>query len=339
MLRLIAIVGPTGAGKSALAMRLAAQFDGEIVNCDSLQLYRGFSIGAAKIPESQRGAIRHHMIDVLDPREVGSAGDYARDARRVIAEISGRSHLPIVAGGTGFYLRALLDGLPRLPARDASLRARLVARALRRSSPASTPAHASPIHRLLTRLDPAAAARIHPNDTQKLIRALEVRILTRKPAPAAGHRNEPGNEPGTALDGYTTLKIGLSPDRALLYQTLDARAREMFRPSGAGPCPDDGERSTGPGLIREVQSLLDAGCAGNEKPFESLGYRQALEHLRGNLSIEDAIASTQLETRQYAKRQWTWFRRDPAIIWLDGFGDSTQLIQHAMELVRRHLNS
>jgi tRNA dimethylallyltransferase len=332
-------------------MRLAAQFDGEIVNCDSLQLYRGFSIGAAKTPESQRGAIRHHMIDVLDPREVGSAGDYARDARQVIAEISRRSHLPIVAGGTGFYLRALLDGLPRLPARDASLRERLAARALRRSFSTDAPAHASPIHRLLTRLDPDAAARIHPNDTQKLIRALEVRILTRRPAPAAGHGNEPGSKPGTALDGYTTLKIGLNPDRALLYQTLDARAREMFRPGSLNPGSFKSDTiepaaSLGPGgliepggLIGEVQGLLDAGCTGNEKPFESLGYRQALEHLRGNRSIEDAIASTQLETRQYAKRQWTWFRRDATVVWLDGFGDSIQVIQQAVELVRRHLDS
>ncbi len=341
---MIAILGPTGAGKSALAVRLAAQFEGEIVNCDSLQLYRGFSIGAAKIPESQRAGIRHHMIDVLDPGEICSAGDYARHARQAIAEISRRGHLPIVAGGTGFYLRALLDGLPRLPGRDETLREKLAARNQRRSSsPGSpnVPKHPFPLHRLLTRLDPAAAARIHPRDTQKLIRALEVRILTRKPAPPAGH----GTEPGNALDGYTTLKIGLNPDRAVLYQTLDARAREMFRrgvferagPGGAGPCPADLEGSIEPGLIQEVESLLASGCTGQEKPFESLGYRQALEHLRGNLSIEDAIASTQLETRQYAKRQWTWFRRDPDVIWLDGFGDSIEVIEKASDLVRRHV--
>jgi tRNA dimethylallyltransferase len=343
ILHLIAAVGPTGAGKSALAVRLAARFDGEIVNCDSLQLYRGFSIGAAKIPEPQRAGIRHHMIDVLDPGEVCSAGDYARNARQAIAGISRRGHLPIVAGGTGFYLRALLDGLPRLPGRDDSLRERLAAR----ERSASAPKHASRIHRLLTRLDPAAAARIHPRDTQKLIRALEVRILTRKPAPAAVGRNASG----TALDGYITLKIGINPDRALLYQTLDARAREMFRPSGTGPrnvraaCPADREGSVEPrgliepgGLIQEVENLLASGCTGHEKPFESLGYRQALEHLRGNLSMEDAIASTQLETRQYAKRQWTWFRRDADVIWIDGFGDSTEVVEKASELVRRHLS-
>ena len=307
-------------------MRLAAQFDGEIVNCDSLQLYRGFSIGAAKIPESQRAGIRHHMIDVLDPGEVCSAGDYARVARQTIVEISRRGHLPILAGGTGFYLRALLDGLPRLPGRDESLREKQAARNRHRPRLAQASKHPFPLHRLLTRLDPAAAARIHPRDTQKLIRALEVRILTRKPAPVAGSENELRN----GLDGYTTLKIGLNPDRAHLYQTLDARAREMFRRGVL-------ERGlVGPdGLIEEVRGLLASGCTGHEKPFESLGYRQALEHLRGNLSIDDAIASTQLETRQYAKRQWTWFRRDADVIWLDGFGNSTEVIEKALDLVSK----
>ena len=340
---LIAIVGPTGAGKSALAVRLATRFDGEIVNCDSLQLYRGFSIGAAKLPESRRTGIRHHMIDVLDPAQVYSAGEYAREARRAIVDVSQRGHVPIVAGGTGFYLRALLDGLPRLPGRDESLRERLAARVQRHSnspgSPNVAPKNQFPIHRLLTRLDPAAAARIHPHDTQKLIRALEVRMLTRKPAPATGRGDQPGNQPGNALDGYTTLKIGLNPDRAVLYQTLDARAREMFRPGFIeGDLVQPGRLMEPGNLIEEVQGLLAAGCTGHEKPFESLGYRQALEHLHGNLSIDDAIASTQLQTRQYAKRQWTWFRRDAGVIWLDGFGTSAEVIEKAMELVRKTIS-
>lgn len=330
-------MGPTGAGKSSLAVRLATRFDGEIVNCDSLQLYRGFSIGAAKLPESRRAGIRHHMIDVLDPAKVYSAGEYARDARRAIVGISQRGHVPIVAGGTGFYLRALLDGLPRLPGRDESLRERLAARVLRRSSSTRAPKNQFPIHRLLTRLDPAAAARIHPHDTQKLIRALEVRMLTRKPAPAAGHRDEPGNEPGNAFDGCTTLKIGLNPDRAVLYQTLDARAREMFRPGLIERDLIERDLVESGGLMEEVQGLLASGCTGQEKPFESLGYRQALEHLHGNLSIDDAIASTQLQTRQYAKRQWTWFRRDAGVIWLDGFGTSSEVIEKAKELVKQHV--
>jgi tRNA dimethylallyltransferase len=283
-------------------------FDGEIVNCDSLQLYRGFSTGTAKIPEPERAGIRHHMIDVLGPAEVYSAGQYARDARETIAGISRRGHLPIVVGGTGFYLRALLNGLPELPGRDEPLRQRLAARELRGS--VSRPHR---LHRLLTRLDPSAAARIHAHDTQKLIRALEVRILTRTDAPAA--------DSARALSGYSQLKIGLHPDRALLYEALDARAREMFRA----------------GLMEEVEGLLASGCSGDEKPFESLGYRQALEHLRGKLSMEEAIASTQLETRQYAKRQWTWFRRDAEVIWLNGFGNSKEIVEQATELVRQRV--
>jgi tRNA dimethylallyltransferase len=283
-------------------------FDGEIVNCDSLQLYRGFSTGTAKIPEPERAGIRHHMIDVLGPAEVYSAGQYARDARETIAGISRRGHLPIVVGGTGFYLRALLNGLPELPGRDEPLRQRLAARELRGS--VSRPHR---LHRLLTRLDPSAAARIHAHDTQKLIRALEVRILTRTDAPAS--------DSARALSGYSQLKIGLHPDRALLYEALDARAREMFRA----------------GLMEEVEGLLASGCSGDEKPFESLGYRQALEHLRGKLSMEEAIASTQLETRQYAKRQWTWFRRDAEVIWLNGFGNSKEIVEQATELVRQRV--
>lgn len=301
---LIAVAGPTGGGKSALALKLAETFRGEIVNCDSLQLYRGFDIGTAKIPEPQRRGIAHHLIDVLDAGEVYSAGDYARDARRTIHEISAREHLPIIAGGTGFYLRALLDGLPELPDRDEALRERLAARERRR--PRS-------LHRILSRLDPAAASRIHARDTQKLIRALEIRVLTREPAPP-----RPSAEP---LGGYRTLKFGLNPDRAVLYALLDARAVEMFR------C----------GLVEEVKGLLEAGYTGREKPFESLGYRQALEHVHGSMTLEEAIASTQLETRQYAKRQWTWFRGDPQIRWLSGFGNTPSVIEQCLEMVEKFI--
>jgi tRNA dimethylallyltransferase len=281
-------------------LRLAKHFHGEIVNCDSLQLYRGFDKGTAKTPESQRAGIPHHLIDVLDPGEGYSAGDYARAAQQMIGDISTRGHLPIVVGGTGFYLRALLDGLPTLPGRDEALREKLVAREHRRPGA---------LHRLLKRLDSSAAGRIHANDVQKLIRAIEIRVLTRGPAPPPNREQ--------ALEGYTTLKLGLNPDRANLYDALDARAAEMFRS----------------GLIEEVRGLLAAGCTGEEKPFESLGYRQALAHLRGTLSLDEAIVSTQIETRQYAKRQWTWFRRDADVVWIDGFGDSTEVIERAMELV------
>jgi tRNA dimethylallyltransferase len=302
---LIAIVGPTGAGKSALALDLAAVFSGEIVNCDSLQFYRGFDIGTAKTPVAERRGIPHHLFDALEPQNGYSAGEYARDARTVIAQISGRNRLPVVVGGTGFYLRALLEGLPGLPPRNETLRADLAAREQRR---------AGALHRLLSRLEPDAARRIHPHDVQKLIRALEVRVLTRGGLPAP--------ESGEPLRGYRVLKIGLDPDRPLLFAKLDARVQAMFSS----------------GLLDEVRRLLASGAAGAEKPFESLGYKQALRHLRGEVSLEQAIESTQVETRQYAKRQWTWFRRDAGVEWMRGFGDDPDVAEQAKGLLHSELH-
>ena len=275
-----------------------------MVNCDSLQLYRGFDVATAKLPEIARRGVPHHLLDVLEPHQVYSAGDYARDSRSIVAQISARGGLPVIAGGTGFYLRALLQGLPQLPSRDAALRTRLNAREI---------ARAGSIRRLLERLDPGAARRIHPRDLQKSIRALEIRLLTRNPAPSS--------DAAQPLSGYRALRIGLDPERALLYEILDARAREMFRA----------------GLITEVERLLAAGATGEEKPFESLGYNQALRVLRGSMTLEEAIASTQIQTRQYAKRQGTWFRRDPAMVWLRGFGNDPAVIEKGLELVRDFL--
>jgi tRNA dimethylallyltransferase len=316
---LVAIVGPTGSGKSALALRVAEIFSGEIINCDSLQLYRGFNIGTAKTPPLARRGIPHHLFDVLDPAVRYSAGDYARAARAVLRDVSARKKLPVIVGGTGFYLRALFDGLPELPGREEGLRAKLAEREQRR--PGS-------LHRLLTRLEPEAASRIHARDTQKLMRALEVRLLTGGaiPPPAAA-------EP---LTGYRALVLGLSPERARLAQAIKTRTQEMFR-AGA------------PNLIEEVRGLLAQGCTGPactgpactgmEKPFESLGYKQALAHLRGAISLEDAIASTEVETRQYAKRQWTWFRRDRRVQWLEGFGGDAKVIGQCVARVREFVNS
>lgn len=278
--------------------------DGEVINCDSLQLYKGFDVGTAKLPLDQRHGIPHHMIDVLDAGEVYSAGDYVRDARRALAEITARGRLPIVAGGTGFYLRAMLQGLPQLPSRDEALRAKLAAREAKRPGT---------LHRLLSRLDPATAGRIHPRDVQKLIRALEIRVLTRASLPAPSE-----SEP---LSGYATLKLALDPPREELNNILDTRTVEMFRH----------------GLIVEVRALLASGLTGREKPFESLGYKQALACIRGAMNVEQAILSTQIETRQYAKRQWTWFRRDHGIVWLRGFGHSPSVVGHALELARAYV--
>lgn len=294
---LLVIIGPTGAGKSALAIHLACALHGEIVNFDSLQLYRGFDIGTAKTPPAERRGIPHHLFDVLDSSQGFSAGDYAKQARAAIADIAERGRLPIAVGGSGFYLRALLHGLPPLPPRDPALRLKLAAKEQRK---------AGTLHRLLLRLDPQAASRIHARDVQKTIRALEVRLLTRTAAPPP--------ETSEPLEGYRVTQIGLNPDRAALVERLTTRVAEMF----------DG------GLVEEVRTLLENGCTGQEKPFESLGYKQALQHIRGTLTREQAILSTQIETRQYAKRQRTWFLKDSRIHWLDGFGDDPEIAADAL---------
>jgi tRNA dimethylallyltransferase len=301
---LIVIAGPTGAGKSTLALRVCEEFSGEIVNCDSLQLYRGFHVGTAKTPPSDRRGIPHHLLDVLDPADGYSAGEYARIARNIIQQITERRRLPVVVGGTGFYLRALLNGLPHLPESDETVRARLMDR--EQKKPGS-------MRRLLTRLDPIAAERIHPNDTQRLMRAVEIRLLSGQVSPPAFDTRP--------LEGYRVLKIGLDPDRASLYESLDARTHQMF----------------GTGLVQEVAALLQQGCSGDEKPFESLGYRQALAFLRGEIVVDRAVYLTQMETRHYAKRQWTWFRRDPEMHWLSGFGNSIPVIEQCLQMVRRFL--
>jgi tRNA dimethylallyltransferase len=208
--------------------------------------------------------------------------------------------LPIVVGGSGFYLRALLEGLPETPARDAELRAKLAQREQRPGS----------LHRLLERLEPARARRIHENDTQKLIRALEIRILMRRPVPERSS--------ATPLRGYSILKLGLDPDRAPLYARLDERVRWMFTN----------------GIVEEVRRLLAEGATASEKAFESLGYKQTLAYVRGQATLEEAIASTQVETRRYAKRQWTWFRRDPEVRWLKGFGGDAAVRQQAFEALQ-----
>jgi tRNA dimethylallyltransferase len=297
---LIVIAGPTGSGKTALALYLAKRFEGEIVNCDSLQLYRGFDIGTAKTAPEKRQGIPHHLFDVLSAEFGYSAWEYARAAREVLAEISSRGRLPFLVGGTGFYLRSLLVGLPFLPPKNNSLRARLAERELRR--PGS-------LHKILSRLDPDSSARIHVNDTQKLIRAVELRLLTAAPRPASAS--------AAPLGGYRTLIIGLDPEPTHLRERLEARTREMFAA----------------GLLEEVRGLLAHGLSGNEKPFEALGYKQALQVLRGECATEQAIESTIIATRQYAKRQRTWFRNDPAIQWVKSFGEQPVACNFATALI------
>jgi tRNA dimethylallyltransferase len=305
---LIAIVGPTGSGKSELALRVAEAFGGEIINCDSLQAYRYFDIGTAKPSAPQRQRIPHHLIDILDPDQSFSAGEYARAARRVLAGIGERRRLAVLAGGTGFYLRALLEGLFHGPGQDAALRARLAQRHQRR--PGS-------LHRLLRRFDPETARRIHPNDVPKLIRALEICLVARQPAAALFRQ---GRE---ALEGYRTLKLGLWPDREPLYAHLDSRCEQMFAA----------------GLVEETSQILARGFPPKSKPFESHGYRQAMQLLAGELNAKDALFYAQRNTRRYAKRQMTWFRRETEVEWLHGFGDDADLQADALSRIERFLTS
>jgi len=305
--RLLIVAGPTASGKNDLALHLAIRFKGEIVGCDSVQIYRHFDIGTAKATAVEREAVPHHLLDVAAPGEEYTAGDYARQARRVLAEIASRSRLPIVTGGTGFYLHALLYGLFDGPSRNENLRGTLSEKERRR--PGS-------LHRILSRLDPESAARIHARDVQKLIRALEVTLTGNAPMSRQFHQGR------DSLTGFRSLKLGLNPPREELYRRLEERAARMF---------DDG-------LIEETRSILERGYLASSKPFASIGYAQALAHIRGEISLQEAIALTKLHTRRYAKRQWTWFRREPGIEWLDGFGSDPQLQRRACERLEAFLS-
>jgi tRNA dimethylallyltransferase len=299
---LVVLLGPTASGKTALSLALAERFNGEIVNCDSVAVYRDFEIGTAKPTAAERARVPHHCIDIVSPEREYSAGDYQRDGRAAIADITARGKLPIVTGGTGLYLRALLEGLFDGPQRSEELRNRLRRSAVRHG--------AGWLARLLERLDSAAAERIHANDTPKLIRAIEVTIEARRPMTEAWAA---GAEP---LTGYRILRLGLAPERAALYRRIDARAAAMF------------ER----GLAAETERLL-AKYGADRRIFDALGYRQARQLLAGELSEAQAVEAAQRGHRNYAKRQFTWFRREPEVRWLAGFGDDPVIQQAAMEAV------
>lgn len=301
---LVVIVGPTAAGKSALALALAEGLDGEIVNYDSVQVYRGFDIGTGKLPPQERRGIPHHLLDIVEPEQIFTAGDYRHAALRVLANVQERAKLPILVGGTGLYLRALLVGLFEGPARSEELRERLRTLAERRGREF--------LHRLLRRLDIPASRRIQPRDTQKIIRALEVRVLTRKPLSAIHALGRAG------LGGFRIFKIGLNPDRAKLYQRIDWRVDGMF----AG------------GLIDEVRGMLARSEAARIKALGALGYRQACAVIRGELTPPEALRQTQIATRRYAKRQMTWFRREADVAWYEEFGDEPGLQQQVLDRLR-----
>ena len=304
---LIALLGPTGSGKTALSLTLAQQFRGEIVNCDSVAVYREFSIGTAKPTREEQAHAPHHLFDIVNPTGYTTAGEYARRARTVLAEIRDRGHLPIVVGGTGLYLRALLEGLFAGPERSEELRERLRSRAQEKS--------AQHLHRILQRLDSPAAEKIHANDIPKIIRAIEVSLSARQPM---SKQWEQGRD---ALQGFHILRIGLDPDRADLYTRINQRVQGMFDA----------------GLVRETEQLLKKyGTA--PWPLNSIGYKQVVQKLNGELTLDAAIAAVRQAHRNYAKRQMTWFRREPDVNWLRGFGDDAEVRQRAVDLVRANLN-
>jgi tRNA dimethylallyltransferase len=296
---LVVILGPTASGKTVLSLALAQKFHGEIVNCDSVAMVREFDIGTAKPSAEERARAPHHLLDCVDPTEYMTAGEYARQARQVLGEISGRGHLPIVVGGTGLYVRALLEGLFPGPQRSEALRERLRESAARRG-----PGH---LHRVLRRLDHAAAEKVHANDIPKLIRAIEVCLTSRKKMSDLWQQ---GRDP---LRGFRILRVGLDPDRAALYERINERARQMFTA----------------GLIEETKTLLQK-YGRTTRSLESLGYKQAVQFLQGELNREQAIQSAQQAHRNYAKRQMTWFRREPEVTWLKGFGDDPQIQAEAI---------
>jgi tRNA dimethylallyltransferase len=286
---LVLVLGPTGSGKSQLALDIAERFGGEIVNCDSVQVYRGFDVGTAKTPERERRGIPHHLFDILEPHETFTAGDYARLARAALEGISARHGLPVVAGGTGFYVRALLEGLFSGPARQDDLRARLTLSEQRRPGF---------LYRALRCFDPETARRIHPNDKKKLGRALEVCLAARQPM---SQLFETGRDP---LTGFAVFKIILNPPREALYYKLDRRCTSILEG----------------GIIEEIAGLISQGVSPDSKPFESIGYKEALRFLRGELTREQALELLRRNTRRYAKRQLTWFRSESDARWVPGFG-------------------
>ena len=303
---LVVILGPTGSGKTALSLKLAAEFAGEIINCDSVAMYREFDIGTAKPSLEERAQAPHHLLDFVDPGQEVTAGEYARQARQVLAEIRSRRHLPIVVGGTGLYLRALLEGLFPGPQRSEELRERLRERVAGRGS--------DYLHRILKRLDRETAEKVHPNDAPKLIRAIEVCLASRQKMSGLWQR---GRDP---LRGFQILRLGLDPARAALYDRINRRAREMFEH----------------GLVEETKNLIEKYGAG-ARPLASLGYKQAAQSLRGEISRDQAIEAAQQAHRNYAKRQMTWFRREPGVNWLKGFGDDSRIQREAADRVRPSL--
>jgi len=310
----VVVLGPTASGKTALALAIARRFRGEIVNCDSVAMYREFEIGTAKPSAAERAEVPHHLLDCVDPLTDVTAGEYARQARQVLREIGRRRRLPIVSGGTGLYLRALVEGLFPGPQRSEDLRNRLRNRVEQHGT--------ERLHRILRRLDAPAANRIHANDVPKVIRAIEVCLASRRTSRRTSRWTmtelwQQGREP---LQGFRIVRLGLSPERDALYARINQRATKMFDH----------------GLLAETERLL-AKYGEQARPLASLGYKQALQLLRGELDRASALAAAQQAHRNYAKRQITWFRREPNVHWLAGFGDDLAIQAESIATVESHL--
>ncbi len=306
---LVAIVGPTGSGKSALAIFLARNLDGEVLACDSTQVYRRFDIGTGKVTPQERSAVPHHLLDLAEPEEVFTAGEYRRQAILVLEELRRRGKLPILTAGTGLYLRALLEGLFEGPQRSEELRARLRERGSRLGT--------AYLHRILARVDPDSAKRIGPRDEPKIIRALEVRFLAGKPISELFRQGRP------RLEGFTWLKLGLLPERQALYERIEQRVEEMVAAR----------------WLEEVEGLLGRGYSLDLKPLQFIGYRELADVLQGRQTRKEALRLIKRQSRHYAKRQITWFRKEPGVHWMRHFGSSPEIQQQALEHVQQWLES
>jgi tRNA dimethylallyltransferase len=305
----LAIAGPTASGKSDLAVYLSETFGGEIVNYDSVQLYRRFDIGTAKPSIQEQRRVPHHLIDILEPHELFNAGEYQRRAREALDQIQERRRLPILVGGTGLYLRAVMEGLFEGPQRSEYWRCRLQAIAEERGR--------ERLHAILKRLDPLSADRIAARDLPKVMRALEVLLASGKKLSRYLEEN-----PRTPMEGFRFHILGLDPPRGELYARIGARVHKMFEA----------------GLLQEVRNILESGIPSESPAFRGIGYRHVVAHMNGAMSLDEAAMLTERDTRRYAKRQMTWFRKQHPVAWFDGFGDTDDTKLRVHRFIDRSLN-
>lgn len=300
--KIIVIVGPTASGKSKVAMEVAERFKGEIVNADSMQVYRYMDIGTAKPSEEDRERVRHHLIDIRNPDEDFDAARFRDEASKAIIDIDGRGLIPIIVGGTGLYIKALTEGLFDVPEADKALRERL-----RKEIEESG---LSVLYKRLMDVDPEAAAKIGPHNSHRIIRALEVFYLTGRPISLYQKEHSFSERP------YISLKIGLLKERGILYKDIDERVEGMIKA----------------GFIEEVSGMVTMGYGPNLKAMQSIGYCHICSYLKGDYTLEEAVTLIKRDTRHYAKRQMTWFRRDNEITWFDVYeGDH---LEHIFSKVR-----